>query len=548
MVPTRSNGRVSLLTQMVLLISIVVLISMGIGTALFSNILDDILDRYIGQQAMTVAKLAAMNERIITAFDTADPSATIQPIAETIRVATGASYVVIGNKDGIRYSHYNPQLIGQVMGTSNDPVFLENRSVIYRGSGVSGPAIKAKTPILNKRGETIGVSSVGFVMSDVEKRVDEYKDRVVLASLLLLAIGILGAIVIARRVKRLIFGLEPEEISFLFTEKAAILESIRDATVAVDMHGRVVSMNKRARELLQEDLTVGKPIGSPQLRGIIQSVSQGRQEANVKILLGHEIFITDYSPILSDNRVRGVVFTFRPESEIEQLTEEITKISSFSDNMRAQHHEYLNRLNTIYGLILLGEHDKALEMISGEVKERQDILAFLMSSVKDPFIAACLLGKINRSKELKVTLELDQDSQLADIPEGMNTKVLVTILGNLIDNAMEAALENRGIEASVHVSFTDLGRDLIFDIEDNGKGVPGEMQSRIFESGVTSKPGENRGLGLALVKNAVELLHGHITIGKSDLGGARFTVAVPKHLELEEERGIPLCQTSLLPS
>lgn len=204
MVFARKKTRVSLLTQMVLLISIVVLISMGIGTALFSFILDDILDRYIGQQAMTVAKMAAMDDDIIAAFEKEDPSRWIQPLAEMIRTTTGASYVVIGNKEGIRYSHYDPDQIGLPMGTSNDPVFLENRSVIYRGSGISGPAIKAKTPIVNSKGETIGVSSVGFIMSDVEKRVAEYKERVVAFSMLLLIVGIIGAIIIARRVKRLI--------------------------------------------------------------------------------------------------------------------------------------------------------------------------------------------------------------------------------------------------------------------------------------------------------------------------------------------------------
>ncbi|WP_396134907.1 ATP-binding protein [Brevibacillus nitrificans] len=531
MVFARKKTRVSLLTQMVLLISIVVLISMGIGTALFSFILDDILDRYIGQQAMTVAKMAAMDDDIIAAFEKEDPSRWIQPLAETIRTTTGASYVVIGNKQGIRYSHYDPNQIGLPMGTSNDPVFIENRSVIYRGAGISGPAIKAKTPIVNSKGETIGVSSVGFIMSDVEKRVSEYKERVVAFSMLLLVVGIVGAIIIARRVKRLIFGLEPEEISFLFTEKTAILESIRDATVAVDMQGRVVSMNKRARALLQEDLTLGKPISSPQIRDIIHTINRNTQDMNQKILLGHEIFITDYSPILSNNEVRGVVFTFRPESEIEQLTEEITKISSFSDNMRSQNHEYLNRLNTIYGLLKLKEYDKALEMITDEVKERQDILAFLMSSVQEPFIAACLLGKINRSKELKVSLEIDQESHLGNVPAPIDPKILVTILGNLIDNAMEAALAKNCSDAMVHVSFTDLGQDIIFDIEDNGPGVPADMESRIFESGVTTKPGENRGLGLALVKKSLVHLGGHIVIGKSDLGGARFSIIVPKQRE-----------------
>ncbi|MFY0544412.1 ATP-binding protein [Brevibacillus sp. H7] len=527
---SRKKGRVSLLTQLVLLISIVVLFSMFIGNTLFSLILDDIIDRYLGQQAMTVAKLAAMNERIIDAFDDENPSQVIQPIAEKIRIETGASYVVIGNKEGIRYSHYNPENIGQPMGTSNDPVFLENKSVIYRGAGISGPAIKAKTPIIDKNGETIGVSSVGFVMDEVEERVEEYKEKIIQLSLLLLVIGVVGAIIIARRVKKLIFGLEPEEISFLFTEKEAILESIRDAIVAVDMHGRVVSMNKRARELLQQNhLTIGGKITNPHLLEIIHGVIQTNQgENHHKILLGHEIFVIDYSPIIKDNEVEGVVFTFRSESEIEQLTDEMTKISTFSENMRAQNHEYLNRLNTIYGLLKLKEYDKALALISDEVKERQDIIAFLMSSVKDPYIAACLLGKLNRSKELKVSLEIDHESNLTDIPQSIDTKLLVTILGNVIDNALEAALENKGLDAAVKVSFTDLGRDIIFDIEDNGQGIPKEHERKIFENGFTTKSGENRGLGLAIVKNSLALLNGQMYLARSTLGGSRFTIVVPK--------------------
>jgi two-component system CitB family sensor kinase len=154
-----------------------------------------------------------------------------------------------------------------------------------------------------------------------------------------------------------------------------------------------------------------------------------------------------------------------------------------------------------------------------------------MSSVQEPFIAACLLGKINRSKELKVSLEIDQESHLGNVPAPIDPKILVTILGNVIDNAMEAALAKNCSDAMVHVSFTDLGQDIIFDIEDNGPGVPADMESRIFESGVTTKPGENRGLGLALVKNSLVHLGGHIVIEESDLGGARFSIVVPKQRE-----------------
>jgi two-component system CitB family sensor kinase len=522
--------RMNLVAQMIFLISIVVLISLFVGHYRFSTILEDILEQYLGQQAMTVAKVAATDEDIIAAFKTNKPASIIQPIAEELRRVSGASYVVIGNRDGIRYSHFDPSKIGGKMGTPNDMVFEERRSVIFRGLGASGEAIKAKTPIYDEQGELIGVSSVGFLMNDVEKRMKEFRVKIIKLTLLLLAIGVSGAFLIAKRVKNMIFGLEPEEISFLFKEKEAILESIRDATVAIDMEERVISLNRRARELLlDEHLTSGWASKNPRLKEIMNEVMKtAKGQINQNIIIGCQVFVVDSSPIIQNHTVKGAVFTFRPESEIAQLTDEFTKIKVFSENMRSLNHEYLNRLNTIYGLLNLKEYDKAVELISDEVKERQDMIAFLMSSVNEPFIAACLLGKINRSKELKVGFDIDQDSYLTEIPQPIDTKILVTILGNIIDNAFEASLENSGPEAYVKVSFTDLGRDIIFDVEDNGMGIPKEKEKDIFISGYSTKAGENRGLGLAIVKHSLELLKGQLYITKSSLGGSRFTIVIPK--------------------
>lgn len=519
-----------LVGQIVLLISIVVCASMALAGTVFTVIIDDIMHRYIGQQAMTVARLAAANETIIRAFDDPDPVRLIQPVAEKIRLETGASYVVIGNRDGIRYSHYDPEQIGKLMGTSNDPVFLEHRSVIYKGTGISGPAIKAKAPIYNARGELVGVSSVGYLYDDIEETIESYKDKIIHLSLLLLAGGILVAYFIARRVKALILGLEPEEISFLFKEKEATFESIRDAIVAVDTQEKIVSMNKRARELFHDQqMTIGAKLQQAQLKEAMRTVIESAQvQSNQRIFLGSEVYLMHAAPIMQQGRVRGVAFTFRTASEIGQLTDEVSKIKSFSDHMRAQNQEYLNKLNTIHGLLVLERYEQAIELISDEVRERQDVIAFLMDSVKEPLVAACLLGKINRSKELKVRLEIDPDSHLTRILPETDAKALVTILGNIIDNGMEAARDNKGADAQVKVSFTDFGNDLIFDIEDNGPGISKDKQQTIFVQGFSTKPGDHRGLGLAIVKHALLTVKGQIFIDRSPLGGSRFTIVIPK--------------------
>ncbi|WP_426453044.1 ATP-binding protein [Paenibacillus sp. S-38] len=526
----KPRPRLRLLTQIVLLISAVVFTSMLLAGTLFTVMLERVVAGYIGQNALNVARMTAMNERVVEAFDTPDPSSVIQPIAERIRRETGASYVVVGSREGIRYSHTNPELIGSGMqGGDNAPV-LAGESIISEAVGSMGPSLRGKTPVFNARGEVIGIVSAGFLSGNIRSVVEGYTHIIAGLSALLLAAGIIGAYLIARRVKKLIFGLEPGEIAFLFKEKEATIEAIRDAIVAVNRQGIIVTMNRRARELLQmHHLEVGGRLTHRPLLEAAREVAESKRGySDHRVFLDSEVYALHAEPILSGDRAEGTVFTFHTESEIERLTDEFSKIRAFSDNMRAQTHEYLNTLNTISGLLTLGHTDKAAELISGEVRERQDVIAFLVSSVRDPLVAACLLGKSNRARELKVLLDIDPDSHLSSLPEGLDSQALVTVLGNLLDNAMEAARGPSIGDPRVRLSFTDLGHDIIFDIEDTGPGIPPEREKDVFISGYSTKPGGNRGLGLAIVKHALQTVHGSIFLGRSELGGARFTVTVPK--------------------
>jgi two-component system, CitB family, sensor kinase len=527
---TKKRKHITLLTQLTILIVTVICISTLLIIVLFSTMLDDIVESYMGEQAMTVAKLTAQNEDIIKAFEDEQPSVAIQPIAEEIRHLSGADYVVVANEKGLRYSNPNPENIGEPTATSNEAVLQEHRSIIYRGEGVSGPAIKAKTPIWNEEGDLIGVSSVGFLINRIEAQVLDYRRHIIQLSIIPLFLGIAGAVMIARRMKKLTFGLEPEEISYLFKEKEATLESILDATITVNNEKKITSMNRRARELLGDhELSVGKIIDQHQLTTYIDQVITTKKSANnKKLLLDQQFYVLDASPILKQDEVGGVVLTIRSVSEIEQLTEEFSKIKNFSENMRAQNHEFLNKLNTIYGLLVLQEYDRAINIVSSEVSDRQDVISFLMSSVRDPLIAACLLGKVNRAKELQVQLMIDPGSHLSSELEMSKSNQFVPIIGNVIDNAMEAARKKNQSEGRVNVSFTDLGREIVFDIEDNGAGVPEKMIEEIFREGYTTKSEGDHGIGLAIAKNALSSLHGQIYVAKSELGGARFTIVIPQ--------------------
>ena len=533
----RKYFKMSLLTQMTLLIIVVILISTLLVSVLFSFMLDSLVKQYIGEQAMIVAELAAQNEEIIEAFDDENPSLVIQKISEQIRKTTNADYVTIANRQSIRYSNPNPDNIGKPTATSNEPVFKEGEPIIYSGEGISGPAIKAKAPIFNKDGDIIGVSSVGFLINNVENQIGDYHQKLFQLAIIPLIIGICGAILIARRLKKLTFGLEPEEISFMFKEKEATLESIADATITVNTDQKITSMNKRARELFySEPLVIDSIIKDRRLNLYVEEVITSNQsQTNKKLLIDKSLYVLDASPISDQNRVKGIVLTIRPLSEIKQLTNEFSKINEFTENMRAQNHEFLNKMNTIYGLLMLQQYDRALKIVSNEVSERQDIISFLMTSVKDPLIAACLLGKVNRAKELHVQLIIDEESRLDSVFDEVKSNHFVPLIGNVIENAVEAARLHKGRNAQVKVSFTDLGKDIVFDIDDNGPGVSDELEEQIFQTGFTSKQGENHGLGLAIVKNALEALKGQIYIDKSELGGARFTIVIPQEIWAQKE-------------
>lgn len=527
----------NLLTQMTLLIIVVILISTVLVSVLFSFMLDNLVKLYMGEQALVVAELAAQNEDIIEAFDDENPSFVIQKISEQIQRTTKADYVTIANRQSTRYSHPNPKNIGKPTATSNEPVFQEGEPIIYSGNGISGPAIKAKAPIFNEQGDIIGVSSVGFLINNVEKQIGDYHQKLFQLAIIPLIIGFCGAILIARRLKKLTFGLEPEEISFIFKEKEATLESITDATITVNTDKKITSMNKRARELFySEPLMINSIIKEGRLNFYIDEVIESNQsQTNKKLLIDKNLYVLDASPISDHNRVKGIVLTIRPLSEIKQLTNEFSKINEFTENMRAQNHEFLNKLNTIYGLLMLQQYDRALKIVSNEVSERQDIISFLMTSVKDPLIAACLLGKVNRAKELHVQLVIDEGSRLDAVLDEVKSNHFVPLIGNVIENGVEAARLHSGHNAQVKVSFTNLGKDIVFDIEDNGPGIPVELEEHIFQTGFTSKQGENHGLGLAIVKNALEVLNGQIYIDKSELGGARFTIVIPQEIWTKKE-------------
>ncbi|WP_174732678.1 ATP-binding protein [Mesobacillus harenae] len=500
---------------------------------LFHGIHSDTLREETGKQALYIATTVSKIPAVIEAFELENPELIIQPIANEITENTGAQFIVVGNKQSVRYSHPVPDRIGKKMvGGDNERALLKGESYVSHAVGTLGPSIRGKVPIRNAAGEIIGVVSVGILQERVESAIDGYEFKLLLILLVVLLLGFAGSYVIATNVKRSIYGLEPHEIASQFVEKKTIIESVRDGIIAINKHGFITDINSKAFEVLglKKDLPVkGKPITEvmPNTR-MLEVLEKKQNHLDDEILINDKEVIVNRLLLLNQGKVIGVVASFRPKDEIDALTRELTQIHSYAEVLRSQTHEYSNKLNTISGLIQLQNYQEALDFIQTETSHYGELIQFLMKAVPDAMIAGIILGKYNRAQELKVDLTINPESTLQDVPDIINREKIVTIIGNLLDNGFDAVLQNPDNNKKVELFMTDLGNDLIFEIEDNGPGILHEDEENIFKKGFTRKRGDGRGFGLFLVEQAVNQLNGYVSVVNGEMGGALFTVIIPK--------------------
>lgn len=521
----------SLQTRMILLVCLLVLSLTLVAGGMYTAMIGDVLEEQIGKRALQVSKTVAQIPLVREKISKPHPDGTLQHLAEKIRRETGAEFIVIGNRDSIRFSHPKADRLGKRMvGGDNVQALEHGQSYISQAVGTLGPSIRGKVPIFAQDGKVIGVVSVGYLLEDVQGivRTHQYKVGLLVGALMLL--GVFGAISISGRFKKAIFGLEPEQIARLFTERATIIESIREGIVAIDRDARVTVINRVAIDSLgkqQEDEVIGQHI-SKVLPGakLTQILSGGKQRVDQELSVGDATMIINTVPMFAKNTIIGAVASFRRKDELDILVKQLSQVKEYSEMLRAQTHEYSNKLHTIAGLIQIDHQKEALELIGRESAGYQGLIAFLAKAVPHPVLAAFIIGKYNHAQELRINLEIDPDSQLVDVPGDLNREKVLTILGNLLDNAFDA-VQNGQPTPLVKISMTDAGNDLVFEIEDSGAGIPADQSEAIFARGFTTKQ-VDRGQGLYLVKRALQDLHGQITLADSDLGGALFSVFIPK--------------------
>ncbi len=530
-----SLARLNLQTRLMMAFATVVLIQAVVTGAITMRYIQVELEQRIGDQALQLSNIVSNLPQIRQGLAERNVD-MVQPIAEQIRKNTDARFIVVGDRDGIRFSHPIPERIGKKRVGGDNARALENgESYVSRAVGSLGPSIRGKSPVYDNDGQIIGVTSVGYMLDSVDKTISSYQQSALMVVLISLLVSILTGVGVARYFKRILFGLEPEEIARLFEERNTTLESIREGVLSINAEGRITTFNKTALLTLgvDDDQIRGRSVRDVFPQSDLWKVLQtGQVELDREIDINGQHLIVNRLPIIVNEQVTGVVSSFRPKGEIEMLSRQLSQIEQYAETLRAQSHDYANKLHTISGLIQIDAKEQALELIGQESRGIQELVHLLVKSIPDPVIAGCILGKYNRAHELGLELCIDPSSHLGEIPEHISTEKLMSLIGNIIDNAFEATrlnLINHPQGANrVLVSFSDYGNDLIFEIEDQGVGIAEDDQQRIFEKGFSSKTEAGHGYGLFLVKSILQDLHGQINLEHAENGGTRMIVYLPK--------------------
>jgi two-component system CitB family sensor kinase len=528
-------------TQVVIMQVAILVVTMAAGFAIFQwNLRRQLYGQY-EQRSLTLAQTLASQPPIIDSVIHGLPGGQAQSLAMAARHRTGALFVVITNAQGIRYSHPHPWMIGLPVQDDPEPPasesFRTGKPWMGIQEGTLGLVAAGKTPLWDGH-KLAGEVSVGFSAGKVSQQLAGTLPSLAIYLLGVLAVGVLAALGLARRLKRQTFGLELGEIAGLLQEREAMLHGIREAVLGYDRGEHVILANDAARRLLRlpPDF-LGRPLQELLPQGRLGAIVRGEiSGSDLLVLANDRVLVVNRMPIeLEHRRHLGWVVTFHDQTESESLKRELDEAIGLTEALRAQSHEFANRMHTLVGLVELGQYGEAIKFVTDVSAARDALTEQLKGAIRDPKLVALTLAKSSLAEERGVQLRVADDCHVdADLTD---VTAVLTVTGNLIDNAIEATAQARG-PRWVELTVVSAGENLMIRVRDSGPGVPDGMREAIFTDGFTSKSsptGARRGLGLALVRQITERRGGMVSVGRD--GGAVFTAVLPGCLDVPAGAG-----------
>lgn len=510
-----------LLPKLLLFSTTLVIITLLTFMLFLGKILEEIMEEQIGQRALSISKTISMMPEVIELVESDDKEGKLQSMILHIQRNIDAQFIVIGDKESIRLTHPIEERIGEKMvGEDNEPALEYGLYYISSSTGTLGPSIRGKSPIFDLNGNIIGIVSVGYLETKVKQITEQYHGEFINYLYGALFLTILMAFLLSRKIKSSLLGYEPKEISRLFLEKEAILNAVKEAIIATNTRGQITLCNEVARHYFN----LSKHPISPPL-ALQKFLLTCKEMRDVNIEIDGVDYICNLSLIIQDKKTVGMVASCRKKEDIDALVWELTRVKQYSERLREKKHEFSNLLHLISGHIQIGEYDKAIALITKDHLPDEKIIEDFQNNINDPTVASIFIGKYYFAFDKGVKLKLDENSAIREPIDFSISKHLLTVLGNIINNAIDAAKDSPLKEVTLFA--TDMGNDYLFEIEDSGKGIDPAIINTIFIKGFSTKGDLHSGYGLFFVKNALEWLGGFITMEKGK-SGTIASIHIPK--------------------
>jgi two-component system, CitB family, sensor kinase len=480
-------------------------------------------------ETLALAETVAAAPGTAVAVQSSDPTTELQPIASSIERSTSVDFIVIMSPDGIRYTHPNPDEVGKhYIGDTALALAGHPFSEVY--TGTLGPSVRSVAPIYGTTHKIVGLVSVGITLERVSTIAGRQLPLILAIALGVVALIGLGSWALSRRLSKQTLGLGPQEITRLYEHHDAVLHAMHEGLLVLDRRRRVLLANDEALRLLDLDADVdlgGRPVADLDLDpALAELLGSGRDAHDETHLAGERVLAVNQSRALRDGRDLGTVVTLRDHTELRALAGELDSARAFADALSASAHEAANRLHTVVTLIELERPQDAIRFATTELAASQGLIDRLLTAVGDEAVAALLLGKISQAAERGIEIAISEDTAATDL--AVPNRDLITILGNLIDNAVDAAAATEAPHR-VSVSLCAGSEGVRIRVADTGDGIAPEHAGAIFARGWTTKNESGHGIGLALVRHSVDRNGGTIDVGADPvLGGALITVTLPK--------------------
>ncbi len=478
-------------------------------------------------RAVAVAEAVADSPTVVGALGDPDPSRALQPFAEEVRHDTGVDFVVVMKLDRTRFTHPDPDRIGEPF-VGDLGAAPQGRVFTQEYTGTLGPSMRSVVPVLDGGGDVVALVSVGITVDRIDQQLRRDLGLILLAALAVLATGLAGAWLVSRRLRRQTHGLGEREITRMYEYYSAVLHAVREGLLLIDDLGRVQLVNDEARRLLLLPAdVVGRPVRELGLPPGLVAAALGRtSEADDIYVAGEHVLVVSSAPASWRGRAVGAVVSLRDHTELRSVTGELDVVRSLTESLRSQNHEAANRLHTVVSLIEMGRPEEAVAFATEELEVAQHLTDRMVGAVGDPVVAALLLGKSADAAERGI--ELTVEGELPDLGGALAGRDLVTVLGNLVDNAFEAVAGQPDRRVAVRLEGDADSVRVV--VGDSGPGLTPEQAARAMDRGWTTKTSADdlggRGVGLALVGQVARRLGGDVTIGTSGHGGAEFAVTL----------------------